>query len=137
MEYAVALLDGVIAREDEFGIVVADFLQWRILPVLRGLVGHHRHGDLGVRIVRIALTKNEVAFKRANASDADRIAVGARIDVNDIFKRGTVVDPIVRVGCEIKTKVREVKLLLVFYQRTRRNVKLRGLFLLLFIFLPL
>ena len=105
MEYAIALLDWVIAREDEFRIIVANLLQRRILPILRGLVGHHRHGDLGVCIVCVALTKDEVAFKRADASDAGRITVGSRIDINDIFERGTVVDPIVRVGCEVETKV--------------------------------
>lgn len=105
MKNAVAPLDRIVAREDEFGIVVADLLQRRVLPVLRGLVGHHRYGDLGVCIVCIALTKDEVAFKRADASDADRITVGSRIDINDIFERGTVVDPIIRVGCEVKPKV--------------------------------
>ena len=41
MKNAVAPLDGIVAREDEFGIVVADLLQRRILPILRDLVGHH------------------------------------------------------------------------------------------------
>ena len=123
MEYAVASLDWVVAREDEFWIVVANLLQWRVLPVLRGLVKHHRHGDLGVCVVCVALAKNEVAFKLTYTSDADCIAVGARIGINDILKRGTVVDPIVRVGCEVKTKVRQVELLLPSDRASRFQVE--------------
>lgn len=111
MENAVAFLDGIVAREDELWIVVANLLQRRVFPVFRGFVGNHRHGDLCIGVIRIAPPEDEVAFKRADASDAGRIAVGARIDVNGVLECGTVVDAIVRVGREIEAEIGQVELL--------------------------
>ena len=60
---AVALLDGVVAREDVFRIVVANLLQRGVFAFLRFAACHHRHAGLHIGVSCIAPAEDEVTFK--------------------------------------------------------------------------
>ena len=62
---AVALLDGIVAREDVLGVVVANLLKRGVFAVFGLAVVHHRHARLHVGVASIALAEYEVAFKRS------------------------------------------------------------------------
>ena len=85
---AVALLDGIVAREDVLWIVVANLLERRVFSVFGFAVVHHGHARLHVGVSGIALAENEIAFKRTYSPDACRIAVGTGVGVDHILKRG-------------------------------------------------
>ena len=109
---AVALLDGIVAREDVFGIVVANLLQRGVFAVFRFAAGHHRHTGLHIGVFGIATAQNEIAFKRTDAPDACGIAMRTGVCENGVFKRGAVVDAVVRVGGEVESEIRKVVFLL-------------------------
>jgi len=109
---AVALLDGIVAREDVLGIVVANLLQRGVFAVFSSAVVHHCHACLHVGVSGVASTENEIAFKRAYSSYACRIAVGKGVGVDHILKRRPVVDPVVGIGGEVESKVGKVVFLL-------------------------
>lgn len=105
---AVALLDGIVAREDVLGVVVADLLKRSVFAVFGLAVVHHRHARLHVGVAGIAPAKDEVAFKRSDAPYACRIAVGTGVGVDYVFKRRSVVDPVVGIGGEVEAEVGQV-----------------------------
>ena len=75
MDDAVALLDGIVAREDVLGVVVANLLKRGVFAVFGLAVVHHRHARLHVGIASIALAEYEVAFKRSDTPYACRLWV--------------------------------------------------------------
>ena len=109
---AVALLDGIVAREDVLRIVVANLLQRRVFSVFGFAVAHHGHARLYVGISGIALAENEIAFKRTYSPDACRIAVRTGVGVDYIFKRWPVVDSVVGICGEVEAEVGKVVFLL-------------------------
>ena len=115
---AVALLDGIVAREDVLWIVVANLLQRRVFSVFGFAVVHHGHARLHVGVSGIALAENEIAFKRTYSPDACRIAVGTGVGVDYILKRRPVVDSVVGICGEVEA-----------IADLPRNGKLRGVFL--------
>lgn len=112
MDDAVALLDGIVAREDVLGVVVANLLKRGVFAVFGLAVVHHRHARLHVGIASIALAEYEVAFKRSDTPYACRIAVGTGVGVDYVFKRRPVVDPVVGIGGEVEAEVGQVVFLL-------------------------
>lgn len=112
MDDALALLKRVVAREDELRVIVADFLQRCVLSVFGGLVGRDCHRHLGVGVVGIPASEDEIAFERADSADADGMAVGPGIDIDDVLECRAVVDPVVCVGGKIEPEVGQVELLL-------------------------
>ena len=109
---AVAPLDGIVAREDVLGIVVANLLKGRVFAILCRAVGHHSHAGLHICIFGIASAENEIAFKRAYPPYACRITMGTGVGVDRIFKRRPVVDPVVGIGGEVKSEVGKIVFLL-------------------------
>ena len=67
---AISFLNWIVARENVFRIVVADFYQWCIFAIFSFNTRCHGHTGLNIRVFRIVATKNEVAFKFPNASNA-------------------------------------------------------------------
>ena len=112
MDDAVALLDGIVAREDVLGVVVANLLKRGVFAVFGLAVVHHRHARLHVGVASIALAEYEVAFKRSDTPYACRIAVGTGVGVDYVFKRRPVVDPVVGIGGEVEAEVGQVVFLL-------------------------
>ena len=105
---AVALLDGIVAREDVLGIVVANPLQRGIFAIFRFAACHHRHAGLHVCVFGIATAQNEIAFRRTDAPDACGIAMRAGVCENGVFKRGAVVDAVVGVGRKVESEVGKI-----------------------------
>ena len=112
MDDAVALLDGIVAREDVLGIVVANLLQRSVFAVFGLAVVHHCHARLHVGVSGVAFTENEIAFKRTYSPYACRISVGTGVGVDHIFNRRPVVDPVVGIGGEVESEVGKVVFLL-------------------------
>ena len=108
MDDAVALLDGIVAREDVLGVVVANLLKRGVFAVFGLAVVHHRHARLHVGVAGIAPAEDEVAFNRSDAPYACRIAEGTGVGVDYVFKRRPVVDPVVGIGGEVEAKVGQV-----------------------------
>ena len=110
--YAVALLDGVVAREDVLGIVVANLLQRGVFSVFGLAVVHHCHARLHVCVSCLAFAEDEIAFKRSYSPYACRIAMGTGVGVDHVFKRRAVVDAVVGIGGEVESEVGKVVFLL-------------------------
>ena len=123
---AVALLDGIVAREDVLRIVVSNLFQRRVFSVFGSAVAHHGHARLHVGVSGFSLAENEIAFKRAYSPDACRIAVGTGVGVDHIFKCRPVVDSVVGICGEVEA-----------IADLPRNGKLRGVFYLKNLKIPL
>ena len=105
---AVAMLDGIVAREDVLGVVVANLFKRSVFAVFGLAVVHHCHARLHVGVAGIAPAEDEVAFKRSDAPYACRIAVGTGVGVDYVFKRRPVVDPVVGICGEVEAEVGQV-----------------------------
>ena len=75
MLYAALMLDGIVAGEQVFGIIVFDVFQGSVFPFFRADVIHNGHGHLRIGVISIAAGHYKIAFQFPDASDADVIAL--------------------------------------------------------------
>ena len=112
VKYSAAMLDQVVSGDQILRIIVSDDFQRPVFPFLRVDAVHDRHGDLDIRVICIIPTENKVAFQLSDSADADVIAFGSGIGINDVFQCGAVIDSFVSIQGKVKTQIGKIVFLL-------------------------
>lgn len=123
MHDAAAILDGIVAGDDEFGPVVLDPLERTVLALLGRTVVHDGHRHLHVGVLHLGRAHDEIALQLADTPHTHLVAQAPRVVVDDVLKHGTVVDAVVRVEREVEAQVSEVVLLLATERLARFHVE--------------
>ena len=127
MHDAAAVLDGVVARDDELGPVVADLLKRVVFAVLGRAVVHDSHRHLHVGILHLGRAHDEVALELPDAPHAHLVAQAPRVAVDDVLENRPVIDAVVGVEREVEAQISEVVLLLALERLARLHVEARTL----------
>ena len=91
-------------------IVPRDTFQAPVFPVLRFPAFQNRESDLNVGIIHLVVPEDEVAFQFSDLAHADHIVFARCVRVNDVFKGGAEIDPVIRIQSIVERKIRKLVL---------------------------